>query len=559
MTENNERNLDFIREIIKNDLESGKHKTTVTRFPPEPNGFLHIGHAKAICLNYGISKENEGARFHLRFDDTNPEKEEVKYIEAIKKDLEWLGVDWGENLFYASDYFDKLYEYAIILIKDGKAYVDELNAEEIREYRGTLTKPGKNSPYRDRNIEENLELFEKMRSGEVEEGKMVLRAKIDMASPNINMRDPVIYRIKNIHHPRTGDKWCIYPMYDYTHCISDALENITHSLCTLEFEDHRPLYDWFLDQLPVPSHPRQIEFARLNLNYTVMSKRHLLKLVEENHVDGWDDPRMPTISGLRRRGYTSASIWEFLSQIGLAKVVSTVDIGLLEYFIRQELNKTSDRVLVVLDPLKVVITNYPDDKEDEFELPNNPEDENAGTRKVKFTKELYIERGDFMEDPPKKFFRLFPGKEVRLKSAYLVRCNDVIKDDNGNITEIHCTYDPDSKGGSAPDGRKVKGTLHWVSAKYGKKIEVRMFDRLFNVENPGKETGDYIDDLNRDSKKVLKNSIAEPGILEAEKGKRFQFFRHGYFFSDPIDSTEGSPVFNQIVSLKDTWEKVKKK
>ncbi|MFA7578332.1 MAG: glutamine--tRNA ligase/YqeY domain fusion protein, partial [Candidatus Muiribacteriota bacterium] len=497
------------------------------------------------------------ARCHLRFDDTNPEKEEMEYINSIMEDVKWLGFDWGEHLYYASDYFQKLYEYAVLLIKSGKAYVDNLSPDEIREHRGTLTKPGINSPHRDRTVEENLALFEKMKNGEYEEGEACLRAKIDMASPNIHMRDPVMYRIKKTPHPRTGDKWVIYPMYDYTHCMSDSFEKITHSLCTLEFEDNRPLYNWFLDNLPVPSHPRQIEFARLDMTYCIMSKRHLMKLVKEKYVNGWDDPRMPTISGMRRRGYTPAAIREFCSMIGLSKASSKVDYGMLEYCLRQELNFSTLRRMAVLEPLKIVITNYPEDKIEELEGENNPENPESGTRKIKFSNEILIEKSDFMENPPNKFFRLKPGGEVRLKHAYIIKCEEVIKDENGEVIELRCTYDTESRGGNAPDGRKIKGTLHWVCAKTAVNARVNMYGRLFKTENPGAETGNYIDDLNPESLTVNENCMIESGLASEEKGLRYQFLRQGYFYSDP-ETESDKPEFNLIVTLKDTWAKINK-
>lgn len=545
---------DFIREIIDNDIKNNKNSGwIITRFPPEPNGYLHIGHAKSIHLNFGIAKEySPKSRCHLRFDDTNPTKENIEYIEAIKRDIKWLGYDWGEYLYYASDYFDKLYEFAIILIKKGKAYVDDLSAEEIKEYRGTLTEPGRESPFRNRSVEENLRLFEAMKNGEFESGEKVLRAKIDMASPNLNMRDPVIYRIIKQRHHRTGDKWCIYPMYDFAHPLSDAIEGITHSLCTLEFEDHRPLYDWFIREVGTECVPQQIEFARLNLTNTVMSKRKLSNLVKEGKVSGWDDPRMPTISGLRRRGYTPTSIKTFCDKIGIAKANSEVDIALLEYCIREELNKTALRRMVVLDPIKVVITNWPDNKVEEVEAINNPEDLCAGSRILRFGKVIYIERSDFMEDPPKKYFRLSPGREVRLKHAYYIKCIDVIKDNNGNIVELHCTYDPESRGGTTPDGRKVRGTLHWVYLDDAIPIEVRLYDYLM-IKN---EDGEYI--FNEKSMNIFKKALAEPHLKEAKVGDKFQFLRHGYFVVDS-DTTDKKQVFNRIVSLKDTWAKIQKK
>lgn len=553
------RSLDFIREKIANDNETGRFgKKVVTRFPPEPNGYLHIGHAKSICLNFGIAAENN-APCHLRFDDTNPVKEEDEYIHAIKRDVSWLGFDWGKNEFFASNYFEKLYEYAIQLIKEGKAYVCDLNAEEIREYRGTLKEPGKKSPFYDRSVEENLDLFERMKKGEFEDGSKTLRLKIDMASGNLNMRDPVIYRILHAEHHRTGNDWCIYPMYDYAHCLSDSIEGITHSICTLEFEAHRPLYDWILDELKV-HHSQQIEFARLNLTYTVMSKRKLLKLVEEGLVNGWDDPRMPTISGMRRRGYTPEAIRKFCATIGVAKRESTVDMALLEHCLRDDLNKKALRVMGVLDPVKLVIENYPEGEEEKLDAINNPEDENAGTRKVPFSRELYIERADFMEDPPKKFFRLAPGREVRLRYAYFVTCKEAIKDENGNITEIRCTYDPATKGGDAPDGRKVKATLHWVSAKHAIKAEVREYETLFTKENPEEveEGQDFTSNLNPESLKVINECYLEPSLKEAKEGVPYQFERIGYFCVDP-DSSDENKVFNKTVGLRDTWAKKMKK
>ena len=555
-TEKGAESLDFIRSIVEDDLKSGKHKEIMTRFPPEPNGYLHIGHAKAICLDFGIAKQY-GGRTHLRFDDTNPAKEEVEYVDSIQEDVRWLGFEWGDHLYYASDYFQQLHDYAIELIKVGKAYVDDLSVDEIRQYRGTLKEPGKESPYRNRSVEENLDLFARMKAGEFDEGTHVLRAKIDMASPNIVMRDPAIYRIKKASHHRTGDAWCIYPMYDFTHCLSDAIEGITHSICTLEFENNRELYDWVLDQLPVPCHPQQIEFARLNLTYTMMSKRKLLQLVQEKLVKGWDDPRMPTLSGLRRRGYTPESIRNFCDMIGVAKRNSTVDVATLEFCIREDLNKKAQRVMGVLNPLKVVIDNYPEDQVDELDAINNPEDESMGTRKVPFSKELYIERDDFMEEPPKKFFRLAPGREVRLRYAYYITCTDVVKDENGEIIELHCTYDPETKGGSSPDGRKVKATLHWVSAQHALDTEVRLYDRLFNVEDPS-SVEDFRDALNPESLTVLPNCKLEPFVKDAEPGMRCQFERQGYFCVDP-DSTADKLVFNRTVPLRDSWAKIAKK
>ncbi len=550
---------DFIRDIIAEDLKTGKHTQIITRFPPEPNGYLHIGHAKSICLNFGIALENENGRCHMRFDDTNPTKEEMEYVESIKADVRWLGFDWGEHLYFASDYFDQLYDFAEQLIKDGKAYVCSLTADEIREYRGTLTEPGKESPYRNRSVEENLDLFRRMRAGEFPNGAHVLRAKIDMASGNLNMRDPVIYRILHAPHHRTGDKWCIYPMYDYTHPISDSLEGITHSLCTLEFEDHRPLYDWVLEELGI-YHSRQIEFARLNLTYTVMSKRKLLKLVQGGYVKSWNDPRMPTISGMRRRGYPPAAIRTFCDKIGIAKKDSVVDVALLEYCIREELNEHANRVMGVLNPLKVVITNYPEDKVEEFDAPNHPQNPEMGSRKVPFCREIYIERDDFMEEPAKKFFRLAPGREVRLRFAYFIKCEEVVKDpQTGEITELRCTYDPATLGGSAPDGRKVKGTLHWVSARHAVKAEVRLYDRLFTEENPdaAKEEGkDFTAFINPDSLVTLTGCMVEPSLAHAASGSSYQFERQGYFCVDRFDSAAGKPVFNRTVTLRDTWAKL---
>ncbi|HHI03475.1 MAG TPA: glutamine--tRNA ligase/YqeY domain fusion protein, partial [candidate division Zixibacteria bacterium] len=547
---------DFIREIIIEDIKSGKNDGRVhTRFPPEPNGYLHIGHAKSICLNFGIAKQFKG-KCNLRFDDTNPSREEIEYVESIKEDIRWLGWNWEDRLFFASDYFDRLYEYAVKLINDGKAYVDDLTADQIREYRGTLTEPGRESPYRNRSIEENLDLFEKMRSGEFEDGSKVLRAKIDMASPNLNMRDPVIYRILRASHHRTGDKWCIYPMYDWAHGQSDSIEGITHSLCDISFEDHRPLYDWFIDQLGI-HHPQQIEFARLNISYTVLSKRKLRELVEKNLVSDWDDPRMPTLSGLRRRGYTPESIRTFCDKIGLAKRESIVDIALLEHCLREDLNFRAKRVMAVLNPLKVVITNYPEIKTEELKAINNPEDESAGTRKVPFSREIYIERSDFMEDPPKKFFRLAPGREVRLKHAYFITCNEVIKNDRGEITELHCTYDPASKGGASPDGRKVKGTLHWVSVEHAVDAEIRLYDRLFVKENP-LEDEDFIANLNQDSLEILNSCKLEPSLATAKPGEYYQFLRQGYFCVDSEDSKLGEIVFNRTVGLRDSWAKIQR-
>jgi len=551
--------LDFIRQIIADDLASGKHDRIVTRFPPEPNGFLHIGHAKSICLNFGIARENNSV-CHLRFDDTNPGKESTEYVEAIQEDVHWLGFDWGEHLYYASDYFDKLYEYAVQLIKMGKAFVCHLSSEEMREYRGTLTEPGKESPYRNRSVEENLKLFEQMKNGEFAEGTCALRAKIDMASPNIIMRDPVIYRIMHTSHHRTGDKWCIYPMYDFTHCLSDMLEGITHSLCTLEFENNRALYDWVLDTLQTPCHPRQIEFARLNINYTVMSKRKLLQLVDEGFVSGWDDPRMLTLCGLRRRGYTPASIRNFCDVIGIGKRDSWIDMGVLEKSVRDDLNERAPRVQAVLNPLKVVITNYPEDKEELLEAKNHPQNPDMGTRSLPFCREIYVEQSDFMEDAPKKFFRLSVGREVRLRYAYLITCQEVIKDEDGNVVELRCTYDPETRGGSAPDGRKVKGTIHWVSARHAIPAEVRLYDRLFTVEHPDMDKEkDFKEFINPDSLQVLKGCMLEPSLANAGQGERFQFERQGYFTLDSKDSTPENPVFNRIVTLRDSWARMAKK
>lgn len=558
--EEKEKPVDFIREIIREDLKNKKYDSRVhTRFPPEPNGYLHIGHAKSICLNFGIAEEFKGL-CNLRFDDTNPTKEEVEYVEAIKKDVKWLGFDWQDREYYASDYFEKLYEYAVELIKKGKAYVCDLTADEIREYRGTLTAPGKDSPYRNRPVEENLDLFERMRKGEFSDGLRTLRAKIDMKSGNINMRDPVMYRILHAGHHMTGNKWCIYPIYDYAHCISDSIEGITHSICTLEFEDHRPLYDWFLDKLGV-YHPRQIEFARLNLSHTVLSKRKLIQLVQEGHVKGWDDPRMPTISGLRRRGYTPKAIRNFCERIGIAKRENMVDMSLLEYCIREDLNKKAPRVMAVLRPLRVVIINYPEDQAEELEAINNPEDPLMGTRKVPFSRVLYVEKDDFRENPPKDFFRLAPGREVRLRYAYYITCVDVIKDrTTGEITELHCTYDPATRGGDSPDRRKVKATLHWVSAPNSIEAEIRLYDHLLTVPDPseGKEGKDFKAYINPKSLETLTSCHVEPGLRHAAVGNRYQFERQGYFCVDS-DSIEGKPVFNRTATLKDTWAKIEKK
>ncbi|MCD4754594.1 MAG: glutamine--tRNA ligase/YqeY domain fusion protein [Deltaproteobacteria bacterium] len=553
---------DFIRNIVAEDLRINKNEgRVVTRFPPEPNGYLHIGHAKSICLNFGIAAENKGGVCHMRFDDTNPSKEDIEYIESIKADVKWLGFDWGKHLYYASDYFDQLYEYAVQLIKKGKAYVCGLSPEEIKEYRGTLTEPGKDSPYRSRPVEENLDLFERMRAGEFEDGSHILRAKIDMASPNLNMRDPAIYRIRRMSHHRTGDKWCIYPMYDYTHCLSDSIEGITHSICTLEFEDHRPLYDWVLDQLDVECHPQQIEFARLNLSYTIMSKRKLMKLVESGDVTGWDDPRMPTISGLRRRGYTPRSIRDFCERIGVAKRAGTVDVALLEHCVRQDLNQQAPRVMGVLRPLRVVIENYPEDQVEELEAINNPEDPGMGSRKVPFSRVLYIEQEDFREDPPKKYFRLAAGREVRLRYAYYITCVGVIKDEQtGEIVELRCTYDPETRGGGSPDGRKVKATLHWVSAAHSLRAEVRLYDNLFLKANPDevKDEGNFRANLNPNSLETLTSCRVEPSLANAAPGSRSQFERQGYFCVDTKDSCDKALVFNRTVTLRDTWAKIEK-
>jgi glutaminyl-tRNA synthetase len=552
--------INFIKTIIEEDIKTNKHNGRIhTRFPPEPNGYLHIGHAKSICLNFGIAKEYNGL-CNIRFDDTNPGKEEVEYVDSIKEDVKWLGFDWNDRLFYASDYFEKIYEYAVDLIKIGLAYIDDLSPEDIRNYRGTLTEPGRKSPYRDRSIEENLKLFKQMRAGDFPDGSKTLRAKIDMTSSNLNMRDPVMYRILHREHHETGNNWCIYPMYDFTHCLSDSIEGITHSLCTLEFEDHRPLYDWFLDKLNI-YHPQQIEFARLNITYTVLSKRKLLNLVEKGYVSGWDDPRMPTISGLRRKGYPPKAICDFIDNIGIAKSNSIVDVEYLEHFVRENLNRIAPRVMGVLNPLKVVITNYPEDKEEKMESLNNPEDPNAGTRMVPFSRELYIEREDFMEEPVKKFYRLAPGREVRFRYAYFIKCTNVVKDDNGNITEIHCTYDPETRGGNAPDGRRSKATLHWVSIRHAVKATVRLYDHLFIKKNPDEvdEGQDLTANLNPDSLKTLNDCFIEPSIKSATPGNIYQFERLGYFCVDTRNSKEGNLVFNRTATLRDTWLKIKKK
>ncbi|HBG01398.1 MAG TPA: glutamine--tRNA ligase [Firmicutes bacterium] len=545
----------FIRNIIDEDLATGKHKAIVTRFPPEPNGYLHIGHAKSICLNFGIARDYKGT-CHLRFDDTNPEKEELEYIESIQEDVHWLGFDWGEHLYFASDYFGQLYDFAVDLIKQGKAYVCELSADEIRQYRGTLTEPGKDSPYRNRSVEENLDLFERMKHGEFEEGSHVLRAKIDMAAANMVMRDPTLYRIRKVAHHRTGDEWCIYPMYDFTHCLSDAIESITHSICTLEFENNRALYEWILEQVYPEPHPRQIEFARLNLTYTMMSKRKLLELVRQGIVNGWDDPRMPTLSGLRRRGYTPAAIRDFADRIGVAKANSMVDHAFLEHCLREDLNETSPRTMAVLRPLKVVIENYPEGQVEQLEALNNPQDPKAGTRLIPFAREIYIEEEDFMIDPPKKFFRLAPGREVRLRFAYFITCTDVIRDDKGEIVEIRATYDPKTKGGSAPDGRKVKATLHWVAAEESLPAEVRLYEHLFTTEDPSE--GELEENLNLNSLEVIREARVEPNLKDVQPGDRFQFERLGYFCVD-LDSSRDHLVFNRTVPLRDTWSKVQGK
>jgi len=553
-----EKANNFIRNIVTEDLKSGKHQGIVTRFPPEPNGYLHIGHAKSICLNFGLARDFAG-RCHLRFDDTNPAKEEVEYEDSIRESVQWLGFEWGEHMYYASNYFEKLYQYAVRLIEMGLAYVDSLSAEEIRSYRGTLSEPGKESPYRNRPVEENLELFRAMKEGKFPDGSQVLRAKIDMASPNLNLRDPVIYRIKTVEHHRTGATWCIYPMYDYAHCLSDSIEGITHSICTLEFEDHRPLYDWVLEVLKVPCHPQQIEFARLNLSYTVMSKRKLLELVQEKLVDGWDDPRMPTLVGLKRRGFTPESIRAFCETIGVGKSDSIIDMSILEEAVREDLNVRAPRVMAVLRPLKLVIEGYPEGESEEFEAANHPSDPTMGTRKVPFSKTGYIERDDFQEEPAKGFFRLAPGREVRLRYAYIVRCETVVKDDQGEIVEVRCSYDPGSRGGSAPDGRKVKGTIHWVSEKHAIEAEVRLYDRLFQTPNPGgKNEPDYRTSINPKSIEVVKGCKLEPSLANAGGEDRFQFERLGYFCLDSRDSRPEGLVFNRTVTLRDSWTEQKR-
>ncbi len=547
-----ESSNNFIRQMIADN------QNIVTRFPPEPNGYLHIGHAKSICLNFGIAAEHESRICYLRFDDTNPTKENIEYVESIKDDVRWLGYEWGEHLRHSSDYFEKLYEYAIALIKMNKAYVCSLSPENLKGYRGTLREPGKNSPYRDRSIQENLDLLDRMKTGKCAEGEHALRAKIDMASPNINMRDPIIYRIKNIPHQMTGDQWCIYPMYDFTHCLSDAIEGITHSLCTLEFQDHRPLYDWVLDTLKTPCHPQQIEFARLSLNYTVLSKRKLHELVENNLVSGWNDPRMPTLIGMRRRGYTPEAIKDFCERIGITKNDTQIEMGVLENSIRSDLDPKTARVMGVLKPLRVVIENYPEEKVEQLDAPYHPNDANMGTRQVPFSRVLYIEQDDFLEEPPKKFFRLAPGREVRLRYAYFITCQSVIKDEEGNIVELRCTYDPETRGGSAPDGRKVKGTLHWVSESHSIKAEVRLYDRLFNQPNPGAGGTDFKTVLNPNSIEILRNSQLEPSLANAQGGEAYQFERQGYFCVDNLDSSKEALVFNRIVTLRDSWAKIEK-
>ena len=558
---NNEGNVsqnNFIKEIINKDIETGKFKKVHTRFPPEPNGYLHIGHAKSICLNFGLAKEYNGL-CNLRFDDTNPTKESIEYVNSIIEDIKWLGFDWEDRLYYASDYFDQLYEFALKLIKKGKAYVDSSTPDEIKDNRGTPTEAGKESTFRNRSVEENIDLFTRMKKGEFEEGTHVLRAKIDMSSPNMWMRDPILYRIRKVAHHRTGDKWCIYPLYDWAHGQSDSIEGITYSICTLEFEIHRPLYDWCLDQLEI-HHPQQIEFARLNLSHTVMSKRKFLRLVEEKYVTGWDDPRMPTISGLRRRGFTPESIRVFSERVGVAKRDNMIDVALLEHSLREDLNKHAQRAMAVLRPLKITITNYPDNQVEELEAVNNPEDESMGKRKVPFSKEIFIEQDDFMEEPPKKFFRLSPGKEVRLRYAYIIKCEDVVKDNKGNIIELKCSYDPETKSGSAQSNRKVKGTIHWVSAKHAIEAEVRLYDRLFIIEDPeADEEKTFIDHLNPDSLQIIKGAKLEPSLKDANKGDKFQFERLGYFCTDSKDLTKENLVFNRTVTLRDSWAKIEKK
>ena len=549
---------DFVRSIVADDLVTGKFGgRVVTRFPPEPNGYLHIGHAKSIFLNFGVAGENQGGMCYLRFDDTNPVKEDVEYVESIQEDVRWLGCDWGDRLTYASDYFDDLYRFAVQLIESGKAYVCDLSAEETREYRGTLTEPGRESPYRNRSVEENLDLFQRMKAGEFPDGGRVLRAKIDMASANVNLRDPVMYRILHQEHHRTGDKWCVYPTYDFTHGQTDSIEGVTHSICTLEFEDHRPLYDWYLDQLGI-YHPQQIEFARLNLSHTVLSKRRLLTLVEDDHVSGWDDPRMPTLAALRRRGYTPRAIRDFCERVGVAKRDITVDLALLEHCVREDLNQRAPRVMGVLHPLKVVIDNYPEGMTEDFDAVNNPEDAGMGTRKVPFSRVLYIERDDFREDPPRRFFRLAPGREVRLRYACYITCTDVVKDENGDVVELHCTYDPESRGGSSPDGRRVQATLHWVSAEHAVDAEVHLYNHLFEAADPsgGKDGGNFISGLNPESLVTLASCKVEPSLADAEPGARYQFERQGYFCVDAVDSAPNHLVFNRTVSLRDSWARI---
>jgi glutaminyl-tRNA synthetase len=549
--------IDFIRRMISDDVASGKNDGRVhTRFPPEPNGYLHIGHAKSICLNFGIAQDFPGGKCNLRFDDTNPAKEEDEYVRSITADVKWLGFDWGTEACFASDYFEQMYAWAVQLVDGGHAYVCDLTAEETREHRGTLKAPGRDSAYRDRTIEENLDLLSRMRAGKFPDGSRTLRAKIDMASPNLNLRDPVMYRILHAHHHRTGDAWCIYPMYDWAHGLEDSIEGITHSICTLEFENHRPLYDWFIEKLDI-HHPQQIEFARLNLNYTVMSKRRLLQLVKDGHVTGWDDPRMPTLSGYRRRGYTPTAIREFCSRIGVAKVNGVVELPLLEHCLREELNRTANRAMAVLRPLRVVIENYPEDATEELDAVNNPEDEAAGKRTVPFSRVLYIERSDFMEDPPRKFFRLAIGREVRLRYAYFVTCTDVVKDDAGQVVELRCTYDPATRGGDSPDGRKVKGTIHWVSAAHAQPAEIRLYEHLFSAPNPNDvpEGGSFVDHLNPDSLEILTDAMLEPSLANVPAGSGFQFERQGYFCAD-LDTTADKPVFNRTVSLKDAWARM---
>ncbi len=560
--EENTPPLDFIRQRVADDVAAGKNDgRVVTRFPPEPNGYLHIGHAKAICLNFGLASEYEGGVCHMRFDDTNPTREDAEYVDSILDDVRWLGWDWGENLFYASDYFDQLYEYALVLIRKGKAFVCDLDHKEMAAHRGTVQEPGRDSPHKSRSVEENLDLFERMRAGEFEEGSRTLRANIDMASDNMVMRDPVIYRIMKVDHHRTGDKWCIYPMYDFTHGLSDSIEKVTHSLCSLEFQVRRPLYDWFIDEVGVECHPQQIEFARLNLTYTVMSKRKLLELVEGGQVEGWDDPRLPTICGLRRRGYTPASIRTFCERIGMARRDNTQEVALLEHGLRDELNRTAERRMGVLRPLKVIIDNYPEGESEELDAINNPEDESAGKRKVPFSRELWIEQTDFMEDPPRKFFRLGIGREVRLRYAYYITCVDVVKDDSGEVVEVHCTYDPETRGGDSPDGRKVKGTIHWVSAQHAVEAQVRVYDHLFMAEDPlqAGEGGDWKENLNPDSLEVLDGCKLEPALGGSVAGDNCQFERHGYFCVDPVDSAPGNLVFNRTASLRDTWARLQKR